>query len=217
MDGRRRNQGTGGQPRTVAPAEIRSESSPRTTTVWKLKSAFATNDMERICKAVYDAVRRRGVTRVAQSAGVDRATLSRSLRHNKGLKLATMTNVLRALGCGLVVKVRLMSLGCPGLGAERLAHLISNGFRSGDLDLAVAAMAAAVRSQDNISELAREADLSRENLYRAFAYPRSPHIRTVLGVLRALELEVAVEPMQGAGHGADIAVSQAIPLGKVVT
>lgn len=95
--------------------------------------------------------------------------------------------------------------------------MISNGFRSGDLDLAVAAMAAAVRSQENISEFAREADLSRENLYRAFAYPRSPHFRTVLGVLRALELEVVVEPMQGAGQDADIAVSQTIPLGKVVT
>ena len=173
--------------------------------------------MENICKAVYDAVRRRGITRVARSAGVDRATLSRSLRQDKGLKLATMADVLRALGCGLAVKVRRASRGHSHSETERLAHLITNGFRSGDLDLAVAAMAAAVRSHDNISELAREADMSRENLYRSFAYPRSPRFRTVLGVLRALDLEVVVEPVQETGQDAAATSARATQSSEAAT
>lgn len=66
-------------------------------------------------------------------------------------------------------------------------------FRSGDLDLAIEALAEVVRSYDNVSELARAANLSRENLYRSFAFPCMPRFRTVLIFLNELGLQLGIE------------------------
>lgn len=211
-DSRRHGYTTVEQPRGIRRAAGSKRTCAPSSATPSVHSAFMTQDIESICEAVYEEVRRKGVIAIALNSGIDRSALSRALRQDRGLKLATMANVLRALGYGLTVKVKVESRESNRLQAERLANLICNGFRSGDLDLAVAAMAAAVRSQDNISELARAADLSRENLYRSFAYPRSPRLSTVFGLLPALDLEVGVETMRR-----DPGLSQAVALRRAAT
>lgn len=159
-----------------------------------LKAAFATNDLRRICRAVDEAVLRGGIAKVAQNAKVDRTTIYRAFRRENGPALDTMVRVLHVLGSRLIVEIK------PNPSSERLqadarttARLLTTAFSHGDLDLAIEALAKALRSQENVSELARTTIVSRENLYRAFAFPRIPRFRTVLNFLNAVGLQFGIE------------------------
>ena len=159
-----------------------------------LRVAFATNDLRHICRAVDAVVASGGIAKVAQNAEIDRATIYRAFRRENGPALDTMFRVLHVLGLRLIVEIKLtVSSERPHLDMETTARSLTAAFKSGDLDLAVEALADTLRSQDNVSELARATILSRENLYRAFSFPRVPRFRTVLNFLNAIELQFAIE------------------------
>ena len=158
-----------------------------------LKTAFATSDLRQICKAVDAAIVRGGIAKVAESARVDRATIYRAFRRENGPALRTMVKVLHVLGMRLIVKIKPDPSEGSRLDAKATAHSLTRAFRSGNLDLAVEALAKTLRSQENIAELARSMVLSRENLYRSFAFPRTPRFRTALIFLNTLELQFGVE------------------------
>lgn len=159
-----------------------------------LKVAFATSDRRRICKAIDAAVYRSGVVKVAQVAKVDRTTIYRAFRRESGPALDTMVRVLHVLGLRLIVETKANpSSERARFDAKTTAHTLTIAFRSDDLDLAIEALAEALSSQPNVSELARKMIISRENLYRTFAFPRTPRFRTVLDFLDALGLQFGIE------------------------
>lgn len=154
-----------------------------------LKAAFATNDLRHICRAVDAVVLSGGIAKIAQNAEVDRA-----FRRENGPALDTMVRVLHVLGLRLIVEIKpTLSSERPQLDMKTTARSLTAAFKSGDLDLAVEALAGTLRSQENVSELARTTILSRENLYRAFSFPRIPRFRTVLNFLNAIGLQFAIE------------------------
>jgi probable addiction module antidote protein len=72
-----------------------------------LNEAFETNDLRRICRAVDAAVVQSGsIVEIARAAELDRVTLYRAFRLERGPALDNMIKVLRVLGFRLVVKVR---------------------------------------------------------------------------------------------------------------
>jgi DNA-binding phage protein len=71
-----------------------------------LNVAFETNDLPSICRAVDVSVLQSGsIIEVARAAGLDRVTLYRAFRLEKGPALHNMIKVLRVLGFRLVVEV----------------------------------------------------------------------------------------------------------------
>jgi DNA-binding phage protein len=72
-----------------------------------LNAAFETNNLQCICRAVDAAMLQSGsVGEIARAAELDRVTLYRAFRLERGLALGNMIKVLRVLGFGLVVEVR---------------------------------------------------------------------------------------------------------------
>ena len=168
-----------------------------------LNAALATSDLRSICRAVDAAVVRGGIAKVAQTAEVDRTTIYRAFRRESGPALDTMVRVLRVLGLRLIVKNKPdPSTGASRVDSKTIARSLTVAFRSGDLDLAVEALARAVRLHDNVSELARATNFSRENLYRSFAFPCIPRFRTVLNFLTALGLQLGIERLPSKENGA---------------
>lgn len=171
-----------------------STTSSRRTNENALNAALATNDLRSICRAVDAAVVRSGIVKVAQIAKVDRTTIYRAFRRESGPALDTMVKVLCVLELRLIVKIKPDPYSrASRLTSKTTARSLTVAFRSGDLNLAIQTLAEAVRSHDNVSELAREMILSRENLYRSFAFPRIPRFRTVLILLNALGLQLGIE------------------------
>ena len=91
-----------------------------------LNAAFKTNDLRSICRAVDAAVLQSGsIIQVARAAELDRVTLYRAFRLERGPALDNMIKVLRVLGFRLVVEVcseASMPLGEGG--RERLLRLL---------------------------------------------------------------------------------------------
>ena len=175
-----------------------------------LKVACATNDLRRICRAIDAAVHRSGVVKVAQVAKVDRTTIYRAFRRENGPALDTMVRVLHVLGLRLIVKIKANpSSERARFDAKTTARTLTIAFRSCDLDLAIEALAEALSSQANVSELARKTIISRENLYRAFAFPRIPRFRTVLDFLNALGLQFGIERLPSKKYSRVAAISRA--------
>lgn len=167
-----------------------------------LKAAFATNDLRRICRAIDAVASENGFAKVAEEAKVDRTTIYRAFRRENGPALDTMVRVLRVLGLRLIVTMK------PDPSSKRLrpdakttARSLTSAFRSGDLDSAIEVLARVLRSQENVSEFVRTTAVSRENLYRSFAFPRIPRFRTVLSFLNALGLQFGVERSPEVGSG----------------
>jgi probable addiction module antidote protein len=75
---------------------------------------------------------------------------------------------------------------------QKVAMDLNKKFKLGDATEICAAIGAAVRSQ-NVSDFARESEIDRTTLYRAFVRPRASFI-TVLRVLDALGLDLFVRP-----------------------
>lgn len=172
-----------------------------------LNAAFATNDLHRICGAIDAAVLTSpSIIKVAQDAGVNRTTLYRAFRCERGPALNTMINVLRVLGFQLVVQGNrqraintatrqpesVRTLYERRADARATARLLTVAFESRELDLIVKAFAETLHAQENISRVAKKTIRSRESLYRAFTAPRTPRFCTVLSFLNALELQFAV-------------------------
>jgi probable addiction module antidote protein len=168
-----------------------------------LDAAFATNDLERICRAVDESlVRYSTVTEMAKAARVDRTTLYRAFRIKNGPSLDTMIKVLGALGFELVVMARNHSMTRSSRRRDEtdaktkaLADRFTAAFRSGNIDLLFHAFARALRAQQNVTAFAKKTIRSREWLYHVFTGPKTPRFSTLLSYLNALDLHFSLKPL----------------------
>lgn len=66
---------------------------------------------------------------------------------------------------------------------------IEAAFEDGTTEVIAAAIGDVARAR-GMTQVARDAGLSRETMYRAFSYEGNPTLSTMLGVMRALGLEL---------------------------
>ena len=107
-----------------------------------------------------------------------------------GPRLDRMVKVLRVLGFRLVVQA-----DGSQFRARETTRILTAAFRSGDLHIVSDAFAKILNAQENVSELAQKTIRTRETLYRAFTHPRIPRFSTVLTLVKALGLQLGVEPL----------------------
>jgi probable addiction module antidote protein len=74
---------------------------------------------------------------------------------------------------------------------EDIAHYLDAVLEDGDPELLKDALGAVARSQ-GMTEIAREAGLSRSSLYKALSPAGNPEFATVASVLKALGLRLSV-------------------------
>jgi probable addiction module antidote protein len=79
---------------------------------------------------------------------------------------------------------------------ERQAEYISAALETGDATFVRDAVGIVARAR-GMSDIARAAGLNRESLYKALSEKGNPEFGTMLGVLRALGLELAARPLKG--------------------
>lgn len=76
---------------------------------------------------------------------------------------------------------------------EDIAAYLEAAFEDGDPALIAAALGDVARAQ-GMTQVAREAGLGRESLYKALSSDGNPELATVLSVLRALGLQLRAVP-----------------------
>lgn len=79
--------------------------------------------------------------------------------------------------------------------SESIAAYLSDALESGDPAFIADALGVVARAR-GMSEVAREAGVSRESLYRALSTDGNPEFATVLRVMQALGLQLAAVPIQ---------------------
>jgi DNA-binding phage protein len=172
-----------------------------------LSAAFATNDLQRICRAVDAGIlQSTSIIAVAQAAQIDRTTLYRAFRRKNGPALDTMIKVLGVLGFRLIVETTSEAGAQSNLaggrsstargrhtGAKVTARGFTTAFKTGEIDSLLQVFANALRAQENVSQFARRTIVSREALYRMFTGPKTPRFGTVLSFLNALDLHFEVQ------------------------
>jgi len=79
--------------------------------------------------------------------------------------------------------------------SESIAAYISDALESEDPAFVAYALGVVARAR-GMSEVAREAGMSRESLYRALSADGNPEFATVLRVVRALGLRLSATPVQ---------------------
>jgi probable addiction module antidote protein len=78
---------------------------------------------------------------------------------------------------------------------EDMAAYLEAAFEDGDPALVMAALGDIARAK-GMTQVAREAGLGRESLYKALSSTGNPEFATVLKVVEALGLRLHVEPAQ---------------------
>lgn len=76
---------------------------------------------------------------------------------------------------------------------EVRAAYLTEALATGEAGLIAEALGALARSR-GMSGIARDAELSRESLYRALSAAGNPELATILGVVKALGLRLKAEP-----------------------
>lgn len=76
---------------------------------------------------------------------------------------------------------------------ERIALFLEAVFEEGDPALIAAAIGDVAKAR-GMSQIAREAGLSRENLYRALSESGNPEFSTILKVIKALGYDLTIVP-----------------------
>jgi probable addiction module antidote protein len=76
---------------------------------------------------------------------------------------------------------------------ERIALFLDAAFEDGDPGLIAASIGEVARAR-GMSQIARDAGLSRENLYRALSENGNPEFGTILKVVKALGFDLTVSP-----------------------
>lgn len=76
---------------------------------------------------------------------------------------------------------------------EALAAYLTEALETGDAAFIADALGIAARAR-GMSQVAKDAGLSRENLYRALSPDGNPEFATVVRVLQALHLKLAAVP-----------------------
>ena len=78
--------------------------------------------------------------------------------------------------------------------AESQTALLSDAFESGEAASIVHALKTVARAR-GMSAVARAAGITREGLYKAFEEKRDPRLSTLLGVARALGVQLSVKQL----------------------
>jgi probable addiction module antidote protein len=81
---------------------------------------------------------------------------------------------------------------------EDIAAYLDAALEDGDPHLIAAALGDVARAK-GMTQLARDAGLSRESLYRALSADGNPEFATVLRVLHALGVRLTAHPLSSAG------------------
>jgi DNA-binding phage protein len=170
-----------------------------------LNAAFETNNLQCICRAVDAAILQCGsIAEIACAAELDRVTLYRAFRLQRGLALGNMIKVLRVLGFRLVVEVRrefanshVSDVLAEGEGdaikrATATARRFTAAFKTGEINSLVKVFRETLQAQQNVAEFAGKTIRTREALYRVFTQNPMPRFSTLLSFLNALELQFAV-------------------------
>ena len=76
---------------------------------------------------------------------------------------------------------------------EAIASYMTDALETGDPSFVADALGVVARAR-GMSEVAREAGVSRESLYRALSADGNPEFGTVMRVVRALGLQLSVTP-----------------------
>jgi probable addiction module antidote protein len=76
---------------------------------------------------------------------------------------------------------------------EGIAAYMTDALECGDAAFVADALGVVARAR-GMSEVAREAGVSRESLYRALSVDGNPEFSTILRVIRALGLQLSVTP-----------------------
>ncbi|MGC1464909.1 MAG: addiction module antidote protein [Pseudolabrys sp.] len=76
---------------------------------------------------------------------------------------------------------------------QAIADYLSEAFETGDDEVIAQAIGTIARVQ-GMSSVARDAGLSRENLYRALSADGKPEFSTVIKVLNALDVQLVAKP-----------------------
>ncbi|MBK1736214.1 putative addiction module antidote protein [Halorhodospira abdelmalekii] len=74
---------------------------------------------------------------------------------------------------------------------EAIAVFLTDALETGDSTYIAKAMGIVARAK-GMTELARETGLSREQLYRSFSEQGNPTLKTLLKVMRALDVDLTV-------------------------
>jgi probable addiction module antidote protein len=154
-----------------------------------LNAACKTGDRETICSAINAMILGHNVRALALKAGIDRTMLYRAFKRNPGLDL--VLKVLSAADFKLVVVDHPKRHTKPSLVSEHLR----SAFDSEEITLITKAFSKTLRAQGNVVMFAKKANLPRVTLYRSFTAPRVPRLGTVLSVLNALGLRLAVSQL----------------------
>lgn len=77
--------------------------------------------------------------------------------------------------------------------ADDAVAYLEAAFEDGDASAITVILGALARSE-GMSHVAREAGLSREGLYKALSETGDPRLSTLIGVLKALGLQLSVRP-----------------------
>jgi probable addiction module antidote protein len=80
---------------------------------------------------------------------------------------------------------------------EAMATYVTDAFETGDPAFVADALGVVARAR-GMSDVARQASVSRENLYRALSSDGNPELGTIMRVTQALGLQLSVHP---AKHG----------------
>jgi probable addiction module antidote protein len=80
---------------------------------------------------------------------------------------------------------------------ESQANLVADAFETGDVRYITHALGVVAKAE-GMTKIARQAGVSREALYKALSGDGDPKFSTLLGVLKALNLKVSVEPEKAA-------------------
>ncbi|HQV70299.1 MAG TPA: putative addiction module antidote protein [Thermoflexales bacterium] len=78
---------------------------------------------------------------------------------------------------------------------EDITSYLDAALETGDSNLVVAAIGDIARAR-GMTQIAREAGLGRESLYKALSPSGNPEFATILKVVRALGLELRAQPAQ---------------------
>ena len=81
---------------------------------------------------------------------------------------------------------------------EAIAEYISEALLTGETEIVTHAIGVAAKAR-GMSDIAKQTGLSRESLYKALSGDGHPQFETTTRVLKALGLELRVEPASGSG------------------
>lgn len=76
---------------------------------------------------------------------------------------------------------------------EAQAEFLAAAFETGEEDFIKEALATVARAR-GMTEIARTADVSRQALYKSLSEAGDPKLSTLLGVLKALGMQVTIQP-----------------------